>query len=72
MSSDLNELIKNISAAAQQQSTAALDITQTMGVIRRITLQTSQGAGQTAESIGHLTQLASDLRRSVADFKLPG
>jgi twitching motility protein PilJ len=72
VSSDLNELIKNISAAAQQQSTAALDITQTMGVIRRITLQTSQGAGQTAESIGHLTQLASDLRRSVADFKLPG
>jgi twitching motility protein PilJ len=72
VSSDLNELIKNISSAAQQQSTAALDITHTMGVIRRITSQTSQGAGQTAESIGHLTQLASDLRRSVADFKLPG
>jgi twitching motility protein PilJ len=72
VSSDLNELIKNISGAAQQQSTAALDITQTMGVIQRITSQTSQGAEQTAESIGHLTQLASDLRRSVADFKLPG
>ncbi|MET1023398.1 MAG: methyl-accepting chemotaxis protein [Pseudoxanthomonas sp.] len=72
VSSDLNELIKNISTAAQQQSTAALDITHTMGVIRRITSQTSQGAEQTAESIGHLTQLASDLRRSVADFKLPG
>jgi twitching motility protein PilJ len=72
VSSDLNELIKNISGAAQQQSTAAMDITQTMGVIRRITLQTSKGAEQTAESIGHLTQLASDLRRSVADFKLPG
>jgi hypothetical protein len=26
--------------------------------------------GQTAESIGHLNQLAADLRRSVADFKL--
>jgi len=72
VSSDLNELIKNISGAAQQQSTAAMDITQTMGVIRRITLQTSKGAEQTAESIGHLTQLAADLRRSVADFKLPG
>ena len=43
-----------------------------MGVIRQITSQTSLGAGQTAESIGHLAQLASDLRRSVADFKLPG
>ncbi len=72
VSSDLNELIKRISSAAQQQSSAATDITRTMGVIRQITSQTSLGAGQTAESIGHLTQLSADLRRSVADFKLPG
>jgi twitching motility protein PilJ len=72
VSSDLNELIKRISTAARQQSAAATDITQTMGVIRQITSQTSLGAEQTAESIGHLTQLSSDLRRSVADFKLPG
>ncbi len=72
VSSDLNELIKRISSAAQQQSSAATDITKTMGVIRQITSQTSLGAGQTAESIGHLTQLSADLRRSVADFKLPG
>jgi twitching motility protein PilJ len=72
VSNDLNNLIKGISSAAQQQSAAALDITQTMGVIRQITSQTSMGAGQTAESIGHLAQLAADLRRSVADFKLPG
>jgi twitching motility protein PilJ len=71
VSNDLNELIKNISAAAQQQSTAAADITRTMELIRQITTQTSRGASQTAESIGHLTQLATDLRRSVADFKLP-
>ena len=72
VSSDLNELIKSISGAAQKQSSAATDITQTMGVIRQITSQTSLGAGQTAESIGHLTELAGELRRSVADFKLPG
>jgi len=30
------------------------------------------GASQTADSIGNLAQLASNLRRSVADFKLPG
>ncbi len=71
VSNDLNELIKGISEAAQQQSTAATDITQTMGVIRQITSQTSLGAGQTAESIGHLAGLATTLRRSVADFKLP-
>jgi twitching motility protein PilJ len=72
VSSDLNELIKSISGAAQKQSAAATDITQTMGVIRQITSQTSLGAGQTAESIGHLTELTAELRRSVADFKLPG
>ncbi|NIJ68187.1 methyl-accepting chemotaxis protein [Xanthomonas sp. 60] len=71
VSNALNTLIRNISVAAQQQSSAAADITQTMGVIRQITGQTSEGAGQTAESIGHLAQLAADLRRSVADFKLP-
>ncbi|MCC8540047.1 methyl-accepting chemotaxis protein, partial [Xanthomonas euvesicatoria] len=71
VSNALNNLIKNISIAAHQQSAAATDITQTMGVIRQITSQTSQGAEQTAESIGNLAQLAADLRRSVADFKLP-
>ncbi|WP_045760898.1 methyl-accepting chemotaxis protein [Xanthomonas albilineans] len=71
VSNALNILIKNISIAAHQQSAAAIDITQTMDVIRRITGQTSQGAGQTVESIGRLAQLAADLRRSVADFKLP-
>ncbi|MBB5863941.1 methyl-accepting chemotaxis protein [Xanthomonas sp. 3058] len=71
VSNALNNLIKNISIAAHQQSAAATDITQTMGVIREITSQTSQGAEQTAESIGNLAQLAADLRRSVADFKLP-
>ena len=71
VSNALNNLIKNISIAAHQQSAAATDITQTMDVIRKITGQTSQGAGQTAETIGHLAQLAADLRRSVADFKLP-
>ena len=71
VSSELSNLIQNISAAAQQQSTAASNITHTMNTIQQITSQTSQGANQTAASIGNLAQLAADLRRSVADFKLP-
>ena len=71
VSNALNDLIKNISSAAQQQAGAAADITKTMGVVQQISGQTSRGAGQTADSIGHLAQLAADLRRSVADFKLP-
>ena len=71
VSNDLSDLIQNISSAARQQSAAATNISATMNVIQEITTQTSVGASQTAESIGNLAQLAADLRRSVADFKLP-
>ncbi len=71
VSNDLASLISGISKEAMQQSTAASNISSTMNVIREITVQTSVGASQTAESIGNLAQLAADLRRSVADFKLP-
>ena len=72
VSHDLSALIQNISSAARQQSAAATDISQSMNAIREITSQTSQGASRTADSIGTLAQLASDLRRSVAHFKPPG
>ncbi|KZC16764.1 MULTISPECIES: methyl-accepting chemotaxis protein [unclassified Rhodanobacter] len=72
VSHDLSSLIQNISTAAREQSAAATDISHSMNAIQEITSQTSQGASQTADSIGTLAQLASDLRRSVAHFKLPG
>lgn len=71
VSSDLSGLIQGISLASQQQSGAAANITETMNTIQQITSQTTQGANQTAQSIGNLAQMASDLRRSVADFTLP-
>jgi len=72
VSHDLSALIQNISTQARQQYTAATDVSVSMNAIQEITSQTSQGASQTADSIGYLAQLASDLRRSVAHFKLPG
>ena len=72
MSNDLSGLIQNISTAARQQSAAATNISATMNVIQEITAQTSQGASQTAESIGNLAQLAADLRRSVARLQAAG
>lgn len=72
VSNTLADLIQGISTSARQQSAAATNISATMNVIQEITSQTSVGASQTAESIGNLAQLAADLRRSVADFKLPG
>ena len=71
VSHDLADLIQSISEAARQQSAAATNISGTMNVIQEITTQTSAGTSQTAESIGHLADLAAELRRSVADFKLP-
>ena len=71
VSTSLADLIQGISSAAHQQSSAATNITTAMHTIQSITKQTSQGANQTAASIGNLAQLAADLRRSVADFKLP-
>jgi twitching motility protein PilJ len=72
VSGDLSKLIQDISVASKEQSRSAGSITESMAAIQDITKQTSQGAGNTAESVGNLAKLAADLRRSVANFKLPG
>ena len=71
VSNQLAGLIQSISQAARQQSSAAANITNTMNVIQEITMQTSEGTNETAGSVGKLTELANDLRHSVAGFKLP-
>ncbi|BCO32692.1 protein PilJ [Thiohalobacter sp. COW1] len=71
VSENLAGLIENISNSAAQQSKAASNITETMNVIQEITTQTNTGTNETAASIGNLTELASDLQRSVSGFKLP-
>ena len=71
VSGNLAGLIKNIAIAAQHQSAEVASVSSTMNVISDITGQTASGASHTAESIGNLAQLSADLRRSVADFKLP-
>jgi len=71
VSANLAELIQNISNAARQQASSAGHISNTMNVIQEITSQTSAGTNATAKSIGTLAELASELRESVAGFKLP-
>ncbi|MFA7386216.1 MAG: methyl-accepting chemotaxis protein [Thiohalobacteraceae bacterium] len=71
VSASLADLIENISSSAGQQSKAAGEISNTMNVIQEITTQANAGTNETAASIGNLTELANDLRRSVAGFKLP-
>lgn len=71
VSKSLAELIQNISNAARQQASSAGHISNTMNVIQDITSQTSAGTMATARSIGDLAGLASEMRASVAGFKLP-
>ena len=71
VSSNLANLIQNISNAARQQAASAGQISNTMNVIQEITSQTSAGTTVTANSIGHLADLAVQMRTSVSGFKLP-
>lgn len=71
VSNHIATLIQSISAAARQQATAASDVSRTMNVIREITSQTAEGTNATARNIGKLATLATELRKSVAGFKLP-
>ena len=71
VSAHLAELVQSITSATRQQANAASNISDTMNVIQEITTQTSEGSNQTAKSIGNLSDLASELKRSVSGFKLP-
>lgn len=71
VSNDLAGLIQNISNQAQDESRNATRIAQLMNSIRDISVQTTEGTGQTAASVANLADLVSKLRESVADFKLP-
>ncbi|WP_415639626.1 methyl-accepting chemotaxis protein [Pseudomonas floridensis] len=67
----LAELIESITDAARQQAESAGQISQTMSVIQQTTSQTTSGTSATAESIGNLAKMASEMRRSVSGFTLP-
>jgi twitching motility protein PilJ len=70
VSRNLASLIENISAATDSQTLAANKVTKAMQDIQQITEQTTAGTQQTASSIGELTSLATDLKKSISGFKL--
>ena len=71
VSKQLADLITGISREASEQASTAVNISESMNVIKRITMETSEGTNETAKSIVNLTELASALQTSVAGFKLP-
>ncbi|HKV95900.1 MAG TPA: methyl-accepting chemotaxis protein [Gammaproteobacteria bacterium] len=71
VANNIATLVQNISNSARQQAQTAGEMTRTMNVIREITAQTTEGTLATAQSIGKLAALATEMRKSVAGFKLP-
>lgn len=67
----LAALVESITNAAQQQATLGQQISATMTVIQQTTTQTTSGTAATAQSMGNLAKMASEMRRSVSGFKLP-
>ena len=71
VSGRLDDLIRSISTAAQQQAKGSDELAKSMTEINQITRHTATGTKQTAESVGDLARLADDLRASVSTFRLP-
>jgi len=67
----LAERIGSISNATAEQAGASAQIAETMREISDATTQTHASTRETAEKVTYLDQVASQLRTSVATFKLP-
>ncbi|HEX9206729.1 MAG TPA: methyl-accepting chemotaxis protein [Steroidobacteraceae bacterium] len=72
VSNQIASLVQNISASSRQQAGVSQSISRNMQVLREISSQTAESTTATSTSIGKLAELAAQLRRSVAGFRLPG
>ena len=63
-------LIENISTDTQQQAQSATGVASKMQDILRVTEQATVGTQRTAEAVGELAALATELKGSVAGFKV--
>jgi twitching motility protein PilJ len=72
VSNQIASLVQNISSSARQQAGSAADVTRRTTKLREISEQTGKATTATAAAISKLSEFASQLRRSVAGFTLPG
>lgn len=70
VSRDLAELIGRISESTQVQADSATNVARLMQDILRVNEQTTAGTQRTAEAVDELSALASELKGSVAGFKV--
>ncbi len=71
VSNQIASLVQNISESARKQAGSAADVTRRTTKLKEISDQTGKAATATAESIAKLSELASQLRQTVAGFTLP-
>lgn len=72
VSNQIASLVQNISNSAREQAAAAADVTRRTRKLKEISDQTGKATTATAASISKLSALASQLRKTVAGFTLPG
>jgi twitching motility protein PilJ len=71
VSNQIASLVQNISSSARQQAGSAADVTRRTTRLREIGEQTGKATSATAAATAKLSELASQLRKTVAGFTLP-
>ena len=71
VSNQIASLVQNISSSARQQAGSAADVTRRTTRLREIGDQTGKATTATAASIAKLSELATQLRKTVEGFTLP-
>jgi twitching motility protein PilJ len=71
VSNYIAELTRRIADSAQNQSRGAGNINSTVSAVREITVKNAESTRRTAASVDALADLAVQLQRSVAGFRLP-
>jgi twitching motility protein PilJ len=71
VSHQIASLVQNISGSSKEQSSVAGAITKNMHVLREISGKTTESMAATTSAISKLSELASQLRKSVSGFTLP-
>jgi twitching motility protein PilJ len=71
VSNQIANLVQNISSSARQQAGSAADVTRRTTKLKEISTQTGKATSATAASISKFSELASQLRQTVAGFTLP-
>jgi twitching motility protein PilJ len=71
VSHQIASLVQNISSSARDQNVVSSAINKNMQVLRQISGKTTESTAATSSAISKLSELASQLRRTVRGFRLP-